>query len=425
MQHILKQARQSSFLRYNVVLFIGSGAIGVLNYLFYPVLGRLLGPSDFGEVQALFSIFGQVVVFLNVLGLVTINIVANSKTIKDGQYIILELEKLAVGATLVVLLVAIITSGALQRFFNFSSGIPFVILAFAIILCVPSTFRNSYLRGKQKFGLVSWVGVITAGGDLILSAVLVVMGAGTIGAIIGLVLAQALAFAFAAIAARRHGFIEHVRRRLIRLPNLRRIFPELKYATYVLIASLGITLFYSMDILIVKHYFDARIAGLYAGIATVSRIIFFSTDSISQVLVPAVKITASASDNQQVLLKSFMLLFSVGGLIWLVFALLPQLIVRVLMGSKYLPYASLLPRLSLVLLLVSVANLVVTYHMALRRIMVAFIVIIGLGATLLIVSHHHDSLVAVVNSLLFGTLTLLILLSGWMTVSKVKDNLQA
>jgi hypothetical protein len=57
--------------------------------------------------------------------------------------------------------------------------------------------------------------------------------------------------------------------------------------------------------------------------------------------------------------------------------------------------------------------------------MVAFIVIIGLGATLLIVSHHHDSLVAVVNSLLFGTLTLLILLSGWMTVSKVKDNLQA
>jgi O-antigen/teichoic acid export membrane protein len=290
---------------------------------------------------------------------------------------------------------------------------------------VPSTFRNSYLRGKQNFGLVSWVGVITAGGDLILSAVLVVMGAGTIGAIIGLVLAQALAFAFAAIAARRHGFIEHVRRRLIRLPNLRRIFPELKYATYVLIASLGITLFYSMDILIVKHYFDARIAGLYAGIATVSRIIFFSTDSISQVLVPAVKITASASDNQQVLLKSFMLLFSVGGLIWLVFALLPQLIVRVLMGSKYLPYASLLPRLSLVLLLVSVANLVVTYHMALRRIMVAFIVIIGLGATLLIVSHHHDSLVAVVNSLLFGTLTLLILLSGWMTVSKVKDNLQA
>lgn len=420
MQQVLKQIQGSSFIRHNAIFFLGTISIGVLNYLYYPILGRLLAPDSFGEVQTLFSLFAQIVIFLSVLGLVTINIVANYRDTSKGKLVILELEKLSIWFSVILLAGSVIAGGLLKHFFNFSSAIPFVILALALVASVPLTFRNAYLRGKQKFGLVAWVGIASAAGDILFSVILVAFHGGTAGAITGLVIAQLVAFMVAAYAAHRHGFTEHVRRNLLRLPQLRLILPEIKYVLLVLIGSLGVTVFYSMDILLVKHYFNAQTAGLYAGISTVGRIIFFLTASIAQVLMPAVKLAASPTQNQQVLIKSLILLIAIGGLAWLVFALAPRFVIRLLMGNKYLPYANLLPRFSLSLLIVSIINLLVIYSIALRRYAVAVIVIIGLGTTFFLVSLHHGSLISVVNSLLLGSLSLLILLIGWMAVSKAR-----
>lgn len=425
MQQMLKQVQGSSFLRHNAIFFIGTLSIGVLNYLYYPVLGRMLAPNSFGEVQTLFSLFAQIVIFLSVLGLVTVNITTNYHDSTKGKLVILELEKLSIMVSIIILVVSVIAGDQLRQFFNFSSAVPFIILALALVASVPLTFRNAYLRGKQKFGIVAWTGIASAAGDLLFSVIFVIFHGGTVGAITGLVIAQIVAFLLAAYAAHRHGFTEHVRRNLLRLPRLRLILPELKYALLVLIGSLGITVFYSMDILLVKHYFNAQTAGLYAGISTVGRIIFFLTASIAQVLIPAVRLAASPIQNQQVLIKSLILLVAIGGIAWLIFALAPRFVVRILMGSKYLPYANLLPRFSLALFFVSIINLLVIYSIALRRYAAAAIVIIGLATTFTLVTLHHQSLMAVVNSLLFGSLILLFLLGGWMAVTKAKDYLQA
>lgn len=421
MRQALQQIQKSTFIRHNAIFFVGSIAIGALNYLYYPVLGRLLPPTSFGEVQTLFSLFAQATIFLSVLSLVTVNIIVNEQDSTQGSRVILELERLSLSLGFIGLIISILGGITLQHFFNFSSAAPFAILALALIASIPLTFRNAYLRGKQKFGLVSWAGVIGAAGDLVFSVIFVLGHTGTTGAIAGLVIAQIVAFAFATVAAHRYGFMGRIRHHIARVPDLRLILPELKYALLVFIGSLGITLFYSMDILLVKHYFDAHVAGLYAGISTVGRIIFFLTASIAQVLMSAVRISSTPTHNQQVLVKSFLLLLFIGGVAWIIFALAPRLVIRLLMGHKYLPYANLLPRFSLVLLIVSVLNLLVTYHLALRRYIVGLLVIIGLSATLILVSLHHNSLVAVINSLLTGSISLLFLLCGWMAVSKLRN----
>lgn len=425
MQQLLGQIKQSTFIRHNTVFFIGSLIIGLLNYLYYPILGRLMDSNSFGEVQTLFSLFSQFVIFLSVMGLVTINVVANYEDRDERSRVILELEKISLAVIFILIILTILGSSFLMHFFNFGSAVPFIMLALALAVSVPLTFRNSYLRGKQKFGLVSWIGIIGGACDIIFSVILVLGHTGATGAVTGLVIAQIISIVVATIASHRYGFVDHLTRNFFTFPNIRHIMPELKYALIVLVGSFGVTMFYSMDILLVKHYFDAQTAGLYAGISTVGRIIFFVTASISQVLMPAVKLSSSSAQNQGVLLKSFILLVVIGGVTWCVFALAPRLIIRLLMGSKYLPYASLLPRLSLVLLVVSIANLFITYHIALRRYLVAVIVIIGISATLTLVYLYHSSLVAVINSLLFGCVILLVLLSGWVTLVKTKQNVQA
>lgn len=420
MQHYIKRINtlrntmgQSSFIRHNAILFVGSVGVGVLNYLYYPVLGRLLQPGAFGEVQTLVSLFLQIVIFLNVLGLLTVNIVANHGDSPRAQQTIFELEKLALVISVLILITAVALGPVLQKFFNFDASLPFIILALSVVVSVPATFRTAYLRGKELFGMASIAGLIGAAAKLAFSVLFILMGFGTTGAISGLILAQLASFGYAAVRARQQGFGPSLRSNLLRWPDMRLILPELRYALLVLVGSLVITAFYSIDIIVVKHYFDAHTAGLYAGIATVARIILFLTGSISQVLMPAVKLNNAPGSNRQILIKSTYLLAGIGGAALLGFWFMPRLVIGTLMGADYLPYAHLLPRLSLMIFIVSLLNLFVLYFMALRRYAIAFIAILGLAVTCGLVGIHHDSLQAVVDSMLLGTVIMSLILAVW------------
>ncbi|HSX06762.1 MAG TPA: oligosaccharide flippase family protein [Candidatus Saccharimonadia bacterium] len=413
MHKIVNAIRASTFLKHNAIFFFGAVAAGALNYAFYPVLARLLSTSNFGEVQALCSLFAQVNIFLGVLGLLTVNIVANTKQSGERDRIIIELEKLAllIGALLVV--ATLIMGSSLKHFFHFTSAWPFVWLAAAVLVSVPLMFRNSFLRGRQAFGLTSILGVIAAGVDLLLAVVSVLLHLQTTGVMVALVVAQFLTFIYSSWLARRRGFSGRWHETLLKLPDMRVITPELGYATVVLVSSLTITGLYSIDTIVVKHWFDAHTAGLYAGIATVARIIFFVTASIAQVLLPSVRMNQSAKSNQQVLTKSLILLVSIGGGVLLLFMLLPKLVMETLMGQRFLPYASLLPRLSIVIFLISVINLFMLYHLALRRYAVVLIAVCGAVVTTALFAMHHHSLAAIINDLLCSCTLVAVLLGVW------------
>ncbi|HKU18907.1 MAG TPA: oligosaccharide flippase family protein [Candidatus Saccharimonadales bacterium] len=411
--------RSNVFLRHNIIFFVGSLAVGFLNYLYYPVLGRMLPPAGFGEVQTLFSLFAQTNIFLSVLGLIAVTIVTNYKDTSRRDRMLVELERLAVGIGVVLLALVIVFGGGLARFFHFGSLWPFVTLMLAVLATVPLTFRNAFLRGHRAFGLVIVSGMVAAGGDLLFSIVLVAAGWGTTGAIAGLVLAQFAAFLLAAYYAGARGFAGRSFR--LRLPDIRFMKPELRYALLVLVGSLAITALYSMDIVVVKHFFDARTAGLYAGIATVARIIFFLTASICQVLLPSVRLTNTTQQNRAVLLQSFALLVGVGGAALLAFTLLPRFVVGTLIGGTYVAYAHVLPWLALTLFVVSILNLFIMYHVALRRFGVIFVVLAGMAATFGFLQVRHGSLLSVVTSLLYGSVAMLAFLGVWLCGRKRKQ----
>jgi O-antigen/teichoic acid export membrane protein len=414
MLQTIKSLRHSAFIRHNAIFFVGSLGVGFLNYLFYPVLGRLLPPGRFGEVQTLSSLFAQVIIFLSVFGLLTVNIVVNYEDAARRNRVVMELERLAALLGLLLLGLTFVSDKALQHFFNFASAWPFPILALAVLVTVPLTFRSSYLRGVRKFGLTSAVGLLGSAADLLLAALFVILGWGTTGAILGLVGGQLVALAVAAMLARRQGFSESWRASLVRLPDIQLIRPELRYALLVLVGSLGMTGLYSLDIIVIKHYFDAHTAGLYAGISTVARIVYFLTASIVGVLLPAIKLQSKPRDNHLVLLKSLALMTVVGGGALLVFALAPRFIVSLLMGPKYLPLSPLLPRLSLLMFVISFVNLIVFYFIALRRYSIALVVIIGVVVTYYLLRVHHQTLAVVIDNLLYGCLSMMLLIGIWL-----------
>ena len=95
--HKIKQikdlASKSDLIRHNAIFFIGTMGIAVFNYLYYPVIGRLVTVPDFGEIQAVISLFMQLGIVLTAFGYVVTNIVSNASN-RDANSLILRLEQI-------------------------------------------------------------------------------------------------------------------------------------------------------------------------------------------------------------------------------------------------------------------------------------------------------------------------------------------
>ena len=407
---LVQRLRQSTFLRHNLIFFVGSVGVGVLNYLYYPILGRLMEPAAFGEVQALVSLFLQLTIFLNVLGMVTVNVVVNYRDQRQANRVVFELEKLAVLTGLGLLAGTIIFGSVLRDALQFESVVPFTALALALVVSVPLTFRSAYIRARKQFGVASIAQLLGSASKIVLSVALVAVGLSTVGAILGIVAAQIAALIYASLAAAKAGFHKPPDAAYKRRLDVASILPELRYGCAVLGGSLTITMLMSVDILMVKHYFDPHTAGLYAGVATVARIIFFFTASVALVLMSEVKLANSLAKNRALLYKSLVLVGGIGGAALTLCVLAPRFIIGVLMGNEYNQYASLLPLLACAMFIISVLNLLFAYYLALRRVMVTIIGIIGFVVTLGALFVTHDSLRTVVGSVLIGSIVTMCLL---------------
>ena len=418
----LRLLKTDTFLRNNAVFFVGTIIYSLLNFLFYPVMGRLLTPNYFGEVQTLFSILSHVTIFFNVLGLVVINIVANQKDRKTANKTIIELEKFALLLSFATFAVFLILVVPLKHFFQFSTSWPLVGLGVTILFSMPSAFRRAVLQGAKDFVALSWSNIIFSVLKLIFAVVLVLLGLKTLGTILAVLIAQIASLAYIIWRLKKMGENYRLRDTKMSLPDMTAIKPELVYSGLTLVISLIFTIQYSIDVLSVKHYFSPSVAGLYAGISTISNIIFFAAGSVNGVLLATIKIGSTA--NKILLRKSLILTLLVCGGIFTVFTLFPQKIIRLLIGETYVSYAHYLVGISLALLLVSIANLLFIYYLAQRAYAIGIVAISGSVITYLLMLANHASVQAIINNVITGSAVLLVGITvfGFMKEGKLKSD---
>lgn len=409
--------RSNPFYRHNIVFFFGSVSVGALNYLYYPIIGRLLTPGAFGEVQTLISLFLQLTIFLNVLSLVAVNLIAHQKS-ERTQKVVTELQLAALWVTAVVFLITALTATFWRDLLRFESGWPFVLLTLALMAAVPFTFQTAYLRGAKRFGVTSTANLLVAGGKILLSVLLVLAGLGTGGAIGGLIAAQVVGLIY---AASKTGLSLKSASQILRArpwPDLRIIRSELSYIGYTLIGSLAVMLLLSLDVVLVKYFFDAHTAGLYAAVATVARVIFFLTASVAQVLLPSVKPGNLAADNNGLLLRSLGIVTLLSAPVLAVCALWPGQTLEILMGGQYVALSNLLPLLALAIFLVSILNVIVSFFLALRRYTPIMLVAGGAFLTLASMLLKHNSLQDIVMILFTGSAAIVGVVAVWFLVQK-------
>jgi|APMI01.1.fsa_nt_gi O-antigen/teichoic acid export membrane protein len=169
----IRQLFASDFMRMNAAFFAGSLFVAFLNYLYYPVVGRTLPKEAFGEVQVLVSFFMTFVVFLTVLSFVAVNIVVNEKKVEKAQEILQELERFALLIGIVLLVAMTFSANILQDMLKFDSPLPFIVVGLIVLVSIPVSFRNAYIRGKKDFIGASIGNAIGAGSKLLFSLLFV------------------------------------------------------------------------------------------------------------------------------------------------------------------------------------------------------------------------------------------------------------
>jgi stage V sporulation protein B len=396
------------FLINNAVYFFGSLFVAVLNYLYHPLLSRLLSVDSFGDLETIIVIYAQISTVLGVFGKVVINTIAQQSSEIKEAVMIRELYSLAaaiIGGTALLLLVFCFPITAA---FHFNSVYSVLVLALLVLLSIPSTFQSSILQGIQDFKTVSINSAIQAGGKLIFAVFFVLIGFGLTGAILALAVAQVATVLYGYFKTR-----EHFSLRLTHLPHKELFKKEIPYAFLILVTGVAITMLYNSDIAFVKYFFSGETTGLYSGISIIDNVLFFITASVAGVLLPAIKKHESFASNNVTFMKALGITLLVGVPVMILFCAFPSFIVDVMIGGKYLSFSKYLPPLSVMVFMVSLSNLFVAFFLALRKYALIPISLFGIIVLLCAITVLHGSIAGIITSFVLGSGVTLFLLVAY------------
>ncbi len=415
---------KADLVRHNLIFLVGTLAISVFNYIYYPILGRIVSVPDFGEIQAVIAIFMQLGIVLTAFGYVITHLIANAKSHKESNELIRHLEQIMLIASVLGLPVLVAIAYISRDSFKLHSIIPVILIGILIIINIPATSRSYVLQGLRQLREVSIAGIIYAIGKLILTVGLIyILTDSVVAAVLGYVVAQILTLWY--LQARVKGQYVSVLAtftlvKLHKLPKDQKslIRNELIYGVVIAIILAGLTLLYSSDSILVRLFFDPHTLGIYSGISSIARIVFFVTASVAGVLIASVRLDASPKDNHRILLRSTAMVGLLGASVVTAFAIAPDFFVKLLVGAKYVAGSPWLLPLSLMMFVCSLNNLLAIYQIALRKYKTIFTILFGVVILIVGLLLYHDTVEHFISVLLVSNVVVGMLLSIQIVLEK-------
>lgn len=416
MKWLKEKMISSDLLRHNAVFFVGTMVISAFNYLYYPVLSRLVSVSEFGEIQAVISLFMQLGIVLTAYGYVITSIVANSdgRLNKSSAKTLLRLEQTMLMVAIIIVPLLFLATYFFGDSFKFGSLTAMLLVGILIVINVPSTTRTYVLQGEKKLKEVSIGGSVFAIGKLVVTVGLIyALTNNVVAAMLSYVIAQLLSLWYLRSRTKdryvpigdafkfKHLFADTKAKDLIAHYG--------RYGIFIFLTLSGLALLYSSDTIVARLFFDEYQVGLYSGIVSVARIIFFVTASVAGVLIASVRLGETAN-NRRIFIRSLVLIAAVGLIGVLAFSLFKEFFVGLLVGGDYVASAKWLPLLSLTMLFCSIANLAAIYQIATRNYRAIVPVVLGVLLFTFGIFTYVDTVERFIQTLLAANLLVVVLL---------------
>ncbi|RXG16352.1 O-antigen/teichoic acid export membrane protein [Leeuwenhoekiella aestuarii] len=369
------------------------------NYAYNLILGRMLGPEAFADAAILITL-------LLVLSFAAMTFqlgTARFVVLMNEQEQLLFLQKIKKWGTRIGFLLGacfVIFSSFFQEVFQTQSQTMFIIFGLSVPLYFIMSINRGIFQGNQDMLSLAKTYQIEMWSRLVLTVLLIVLfhKQPAVGVAIGVGLSLILAQFPKNKTQKGTGQLDAKLNKEVLNFFLITAFYE---GTQILINN--------SDILMVKHYFDAREAGLYASLALIGRVVYFVAWMFVMILLPVVvEKKKNGEDTRKILYKYIGYISILAASVIATCFIAPQLIVTIMFGEAYLEVASLLGPYALATGMFAIANLFTYYFLSLGKYKSVFISFVGGFLQLSLIVLFHTDLIQVVFMQILSMILLLL-----------------
>jgi len=378
------------FFSGSFVMIAGTTLANVVAYLYHLVFGRLLGPGGYGELAALLSLFTIVITLFSFLSLVVVKFVSSEDEGGIKRFYAWIKQKLFLFG-LVILVILLLLTPLFERFlhldFTLLLFIPFIVFFEIVVIVV-----RAFLQGLLRFFQLVVVSNIELLSRLLFGVLLVAVGMGVHGAAAGIMIGAVLAFFLGRkflsdLSGRKEDPGDFLKKRDL-----------FYYSLPTFIFTLGINSLYTSDLLLVKHFFSAETAGIYASLSTLGKVVYFGVSPISSVMFPLVSNRFSRGKSYlPFFVLSVVAAIGIATFVIAFYYIFSNFAVSLLFGEKFLEAGGYLGKFGLFIGFLSLSYLFVSFFLCTDRKKIAFLTGVAALAQIIGVVMFHANLDEVIN----------------------------
>lgn len=384
----------------SLIMILGSNMTNFINYLYHFIMVRLLSPASYGELATLIALLGLIGLIPGSLSLVIVKYVSSAKSRNEIQKLVHWLNHKVLILGLIIFAALILSSSTISKFIKIENQYLVILIGISFIFVLPTTLNRSVLQGLLRFKHIIFSILAENLSKLLLGILLVYIGYSVGGAVLGLVLAIIIGWAITRF------FIKDYYVETNGNINAR---PLLLFSVPVLLQALSLTSLYSTDLMLVKHFFSAHDAGLYAAISKMGQIIFFGTGPIGAVMFPLISKRQSQGKNyHEIFFYSLVLTAVLSLAVLLFYYIAPDFAINLFLGVSYLEARNLLFVMGVFMSLFAVSSLFVSFNLSIGKSKVVILPILAAIMQSIGIFLFHDGLNTVITVSILVCIVLLL-----------------
>lgn len=359
---------KNELIKGTAVLFIALNIFNFLNLIFNFLMGRMLGPAGYGVLATLMSFIYIYAIPSEAIQTLVAKYASKFKAKKEEnktKYLMKIFLKRGVALSIILFLLLMVIS----IFLSDKLGIDYwliILINLTVFVVFIGPVTRGIMQGRKKFGAFGYSFVIESLVKVVASVLLVYFGFGILGAVhgvlLGIFVGLLLSFYFC--------------KDIIKRKSEKTSFVNVK-ATPYFIVMWAILLLFSMDIIFAKYFFSADLAGKYAVISIIGKIIYLGTNSISKSMFPfSAERKESGESSSNILFKSLGVTLGLSLIGIIFYFLIPNFIVNILYGQVYLEIAKYIAYSGIAFMFLSLSNIILMYQLSIDEIKRSWIIVI-------------------------------------------------
>ncbi len=342
----------------------------IASYVFYFLMARMLSVEEYG---LLYSLIALTYLFTlpyetirAVIARYTVDLVAKKEYGKIKGFFLDAVKNIMI-YSVIAFVIFLILSPLLTQVFH-ASFWAMIIIGSSLIVAFLLPIIWGLLQGFQSFGHLGINNSIEGIVKLAIAIISVSVGFGVNGALIAIPLSILIAF-FAGFWPLKD----------VMKAKAEKFKPKgniVRYSIAAFVIFLFFVAMYSVDAILARYFFSAKLSGLYGSLSVISKIVLFISVTITRIMFSAVA-EQSADKKQkspqkryegtrQILLTAGAYILIVIGFFLALSIFVPELLMNIIVGSRYLEVADNLKYMVIAMGLLSLSSLIVFYNLSLN-----------------------------------------------------------